>query len=95
MYVTVLPTCMHVHRVCACRLQTSEQGFKSPEAGVVAGCELQQVLLTAELTLQPLISIGQERVWKKDRLGVQSTVGFLESRILFWFLVCVCVCAYW
>ena len=68
----VSPVCVPVHRVCACRLQTSEQGFKSPEAGVVAGCELQQVLLTAELTLQSQWQILDSTSFSVSRAFMQA-----------------------
>lgn len=33
-------TCMSVHRVCACCLQTSEEGVGSPSTAATDGCEL-------------------------------------------------------
>lgn len=38
MYVSVLPTCMHVHRMCAWSLRKSEEGISSPRIGVMNGC---------------------------------------------------------
>lgn len=54
--------CMYVHHVCAWHLLVSEQGFKSLKQELQDACKIQQELLTAEPTLQPLISsLSQEK----------------------------------
>lgn len=37
--MNALPACLSVYHVCAWILQRSEEDFRSPETGVMVGCE--------------------------------------------------------
>lgn len=89
----MLPACMLVHYVRACHAWRSEEGIRSPEAGVAGGCELSHCCFREELNSRE-ICVKWFSVAQREEL--KCVVEFVAprrslTRLLFWMQAVGCV----